>query len=272
MGTPTSFRTALFLFVTLGLYILSQAAAARIGATTPTTMDDQIMVVAYKAKRGDIVAQSLLGRLYIAGAGSLPKDTGQGLYWLRVAASQGSATSQETIGEIFHYGIGIVRDFERAAYWYRQAAENGRPSAQEYLGLFYSGGLGGIKHDCGMALNWYGRALAGGYSSVERNIIWILATCPEAEHRDGEKALTMALNILTRKTSPEPGDFDNLAAAYAEVGRFDKAIASQQQAIAMLHTNAEGTRRERFVARLELYLQGKRWRGTSNAQAELYGQ
>ncbi|MGO9115763.1 MAG: SUMF1/EgtB/PvdO family nonheme iron enzyme [Thermoguttaceae bacterium] len=54
---------------------------------------------------------------------------------------------------------------------------------------------------------------------------WQLATCPDAKCRDGQLALQMA-----KKT----GDMDTLAAAYAETGAFNDAVATQKRAIEQL--------------------------------------
>jgi len=54
---------------------------------------------------------------------------------------------------------------------------------------------------------------------------WQLATCPEAKYRDGPLALKLA-----RKTK----DRNTLAAAYAEIGEFDRAVAAQKRALQQL--------------------------------------
>ena len=45
-----------------------------------------------------------------------------------------------------------------------------------------------------------------------------------------------AVAATNRKT---PADLDTLAAAYAEAGQFEKAVSTQQEAIALLQTEAE---------------------------------
>jgi TPR repeat protein len=52
--------------------------------------DKEKSVNAYRkaADLGNAHAQTLLGRLYAAGGGGLPKDNGQALYWYRKAAAQ----------------------------------------------------------------------------------------------------------------------------------------------------------------------------------------
>lgn len=63
------------------------------------------------------------------------------------------------------------------------------------------------------------------YPNLSNAWAWQLATCPDAKYRDGQLALQLA-----KKTR----DMDTLAAAYAEIGKFDDAIASQKRAIQIL--------------------------------------
>jgi len=54
-------------------------------------------------------------------------------------------------------------------------------------------------------------------------LAWLYATCPDVKYRDGAKAIELA---------KKGGDGDTLAAAYAEAGRWDEAVAEEKKAIA----------------------------------------
>ena len=90
---------------------------------------------------------------------------------------------------------------------------------------------------------------------------WILATCPEAEYRDGNKALQLSLQLL-KVNENDPTNLDNLAAAYAEVGDFGAAVSTQQKAIAALKMTAEATKTDEFKQRLHSYEQKRAYRET----------
>jgi tetratricopeptide (TPR) repeat protein len=62
-------------------------------------------------------------------------------------------------------------------------------------------------------------------------IAWSLATSPRPSARDGALAVQLARQICQASDDPPPAYLDTLAAAYAEVERFDDAIAAAKRAV-----------------------------------------
>jgi spermidine synthase len=54
-----------------------------------------------------------------------------------------------------------------------------------------------------------------------------------------------------------PVALDTLAAAYAEAGRFDAAVATATRAVDIARTSGQTALSDRFAGRLELYRSGK---------------
>ena len=57
-------------------------------------------------------------------------------------AEQGNAKAQNTLGELYQFGLGTAESYTEAAKWYRKAAEQGVANAQFKLGALSLFGLG----------------------------------------------------------------------------------------------------------------------------------
>lgn len=96
--------------------------------------------------------------------------------------------------------------------------------------------------------------LEPGEADYHNALAWILATCPEARHRNGAKAVDHATRACSLTGHKEAIHLDTLAAAYAESGKFKEAVEWQQKAIAAA---VDPDDREDFQERLRLYRAGK---------------
>src|SRR5260370_16699412 len=79
--------------------------------------------------------------MYFTGTG-VSRDIGEGLKWLRKAASAGVGSAQYQLGAHYEWGIDVPQDYGEAARWYRMAADRGVAEAQFRLGLLYIAGNG----------------------------------------------------------------------------------------------------------------------------------
>ena len=70
-----------------------------------------------------------------------------------------------------------------------------------------------------------------GHMNAEVNLAWILATSPDDSLRNGALSVQLAEDVTRRAGHPNAIALRTLAAAYAEVGRFNDAITAAQQAI-----------------------------------------
>lgn len=80
---------------------------------------------------------------------------------LRVAAAQGNAKAQFSLGEMYDNGQDVDQSYSEAIKWYRRAAEQGNAKAQYIVGWRYSIG-NGVKKDEAEAVKWYRLAAAQG--------------------------------------------------------------------------------------------------------------
>ena len=65
---------------------------------------------------------------------------------------------------------------------------------------------------------------------------YVLASCPDERFRDGPRALEIARQVVAEGKGAHPSYLDTLAAAYAEVGQFEKAVETSRKAIALLQS------------------------------------
>jgi hypothetical protein len=93
--------------------------------------------------------------------------------------------------------------------------------------------------------------------TVVNNHAWLLATASSADLRDGAKAVRLMQNLFDQ-IEAQGFMIDTMAAAYAEAGNFDAAIAEQQRANAWYE--AESQDFPVGVEHMESYVEGRAWR------------
>ena len=67
--------------------------------------------------------------------------------WYRLAAEQGLALAQLSLGVMYGTGAGVPEDDAEAVRWWRLAAEQGNARAQFNLGVSYDNGEGVPQND-----------------------------------------------------------------------------------------------------------------------------
>ena len=88
---------------------------------------------------------------------------------------------------------------------------------------------------------------------VHRSLAWILATHPDESLRDGAKAVHHASQAVDQTGGNDPVALDTLAAAYAEAGRFDEAVAAVSGAIELAERAGAAPLAAACAQRRELY-------------------
>ncbi|MGA2786151.1 MAG: tetratricopeptide repeat protein [Verrucomicrobiota bacterium] len=91
------------------------------------------------------------------------------------------------------------------------------------------------------------------FLEVLNNLAWLLATCPDGHIRDGVQAVKYAEHACELTHHDVTIFVGTLAAAYAEAGRFEDAIAAAQQACALASAAGEKDSLEKNQKLLALY-------------------
>lgn len=91
-------------------------------------------------------------------------------------------------------------------------------------------------------------------------IALLYASCPEDQRRNGKQAVELAENVCRATNNRVPFFLDTLAAAYAEVGRFDEAVRTAEQAIDLATRAGDKKQAEAIAQHRALYEQRKPFR------------
>jgi Flp pilus assembly protein TadD len=89
------------------------------------------------------------------------------------------------------------------------------------------------------------------------NLAWMLASSPDPQIRDGREAVELAERACRLTNNEQPFFLGTLAAAYAEAGRFNDAVATAEKARDLARKNGLEKIAERNGQLLELYQVGQ---------------
>lgn len=105
------------------------------------------------------------------------------------------------------------------------------PARQRPEAYAIRAGIHQIRGEYADAIDDYDQAIKGDRKLVlaYNGKAWILATCPDAQFREGKEAVKLAKKAISLEDNWRI--HDTLAAAYAESGQFDDAVREEQTAI-----------------------------------------
>ncbi len=98
------------------------------------------------------------------------------------------------------------------------------------------------------------------YPEALDGLAWILSTDPNADFRNGPEAVKMAERACELTSRKDPEKLKTLAAAYAEVGRFDEAVKTIEAAQALAASDNRQPVAEECHKMLGQFQQSKPWR------------
>jgi TPR repeat protein len=157
------------------------------GLGVKTDMDEAVKWYQMAANQGLAPAQYVLGRYFISGKkavkqsspktqkdpGNLYKDPEvnypEAVKWFRLAAGQGDAAAQFSLGECLYTGKGTDKNIKEAVKWFRLAAAQENSDAQNSMAICYHQGDGVIK-DYAEAEKWYILASQNGCAEASANL------------------------------------------------------------------------------------------------------
>ena len=202
------------------------------------------------ANMGSAVGSVNLAHAHLTGQG-VPVDYAAARVLFAEAAEQGVAGSFVGLGHIYEAGLGVAQDADEALVWYRRGAQAGHSRATLRLVRRLV-----AKGDVDEAARWLETLPMAADAEVLNAYAWVRATATETTLRNGRLALIHARRALAAQRNASR--LDTLAAAYAELGRFAEAVATQRQALAL--AGEDGAVVDEMNAHLAAYLNGLPWR------------
>jgi hypothetical protein len=198
------------------------------------------------ANQGNPDAALLLGQAYRFFQQPTP-DRAKASLWFGRAADGGLAEAQYQLGALMFEDSGST---QRGLDLLMAAAAQGHAAANTRLGVFFQLGTY-VQKSHARAQRFYEIATVQGDLTARNNLAWLLATSPNADLRDGNRAVTLAQPLAVLYESW--GYLDTLAAAQAEAGDFAAASRTEQKALAQAEPDASAETLHDLKHRLTLF-------------------
>ena len=150
-------------------------------------------------------------------------------------------------------------DAEASIYNYRKALQLNPDFFEAYYNI---GRILSNQGKTGEAIHNYREALIINNEMTQAlyNLSWIYATSKNEKYRNGIKAVKLAEKLCRLTAYQQPLALDALAAAYTEIGKFDKAVVTAQKALELALRLGPEEHVIGLKKRLKLYQAGQPYR------------
>lgn len=114
----------------------------------------------------------------------------------------------------------------------------------------------------GSAIERYVEGLRHGafHPRIAIHLAWMLATSPDPGLRNGRQAVALAEHLCDLEMFREPASLDVLAAAYAEYGEFERALAAATRAATLAEVEGDTALARSIAGRITRYENGRPFR------------
>lgn len=180
------------------------------------------------ADQDNALAERYLAEMYFKGRG-VEASNMEAAKWLKMAAAQGDAESEHNLAVLYEQGLGVMHNVKEAANWMRRSAEQNFAASQQGMGALYENG-DGVPEDPVEAVKWYRKAIDQNYVPALNSLASLEVTTKDPHVRNPQEAIALATKATAASSNPEY--LDTLAAAYFADGQTDKAVETEQKALA----------------------------------------
>lgn len=215
------------------------------------------------ADKGDVRAQSALGKAYRDGDG-VPQNDDLAFRWLRKAAEQGDAVAENDLGVLYGLGKGVDRDKEEAVRWYIRAAKQGNAEGMFNLGASYYNG-DGVEVDDTASYAWFLLAKEAGNPRAQEAI-----SRAESENKAGPVEAFMKIAQMYAAGDELPKNPSEALKWYRKAGDAGDAEADVRIAGILLAQGRSTTHEEYSEARKRCEAAAERYSPGAYCMAVIY--
>ena len=183
------------------MLLCAALAAAPHQARADWFVSSEVKALMAKAEAGDADAQFRVAGAFDSGKGA-PRDAKEAMKWYRMAADQGMAEAQNSIGSLLQ----AEKRYAEALPWYEKAAGQGDVQATNNLAYLHDLGLG-VPQDRRKGFELYMRAAELGWAEAMWNIANMYGAGQLGE-KDMVNACVWAMRAR-RFTAPEQVQLQN---------------------------------------------------------------
>ncbi|HWK43654.1 MAG TPA: tetratricopeptide repeat-containing serine protease family protein [Stellaceae bacterium] len=193
-----------------------------------------------QAQAGDVVAERMLGRMYLAGNG-VPKNLTEGARLLKAAATGGDPEAAWLLGIAYQFAQPGQQNLDEARRWYQVSAEHGYADGQAAYGNLFDHGIG-VPENFAEALKWYRLAVAQNNPLGENNLgaMYFNGRGVDVDLTEGVRLLRLA--ALQKTASAQA----NLGGAYANGRGVPKNLVVAYAWYDLAATSKNDTERQRY--------------------------
>lgn len=181
------------------------------------------------------------------------RDPPRAMHFVTKAAKANDVRAAYALAREYLRGVSVPHDPAAAVQWLQRSADGGYVLASLWLSELHFKGMG-VTQNHAKAEQLLTEALSRASMQDRNQFAWDLSVNESDKMRDGLLAVRVLEPALTAAAEKVTAHVDTLAAAYAEIKQYDKAVVTQLSAI-------DRARRERrpqafidsMVARLKLY-------------------
>lgn len=187
----------------------------------------RLMVRAAELGDSDAELSAYAGLLY---GPAESRDPHRAIHFVTKAANAKNARAEYALAREYLRGVSVQHDPAAAVQWLQRSADGGYALASLWLSELHFKGVG-VTQNHSKAEQLLSDALVRASMQEKNQFAWDLSVDQDERLRDGLLAVRVLEPALASVAEKITAHVDTLAAAYAEIKQFDKAVVTQLSAI-----------------------------------------